>query len=291
MSRDGERGANRRPARATVELDEGPGLPEARWHAPEQIGFPVARVAPPVAGRGLTVAAGVVALVVGLAVLKPWGPDPGRQPAVAPAPPALATEPPPPAPPAPRPTADLSPEGVAGPVCLGPSGWRIASLETWRDRDVRVWRAIEPLAGATGPLDPAIPTVPVVGFEIEALGWCAPAFGPGRPGGPERVAGWAVVNGVAQALELRRVLPESGTTHLAALYVPRSPCLPQDPCPSTEPGEPGASDQPWAPGRIVFRYEDIGSGAVLWLGADIVLYDVALPAAPSPVSAEVLPAP
>jgi hypothetical protein len=154
---------------------------------------------------------------------------------------------------------------VAGPICHGAGAWRIASLETWRGQDVRVWRAVEPIADADGPIDPAIPTVPVVGDAVAALGWCAPAYGPERPIGPTRIDGWVVLDGAAEELELQRVLPIRGTTHLAALYVPVAPCPLGATCP---PGR-DAEAQRWTTGRVVFRYEDLGAATVAWFGADV----------------------
>jgi hypothetical protein len=234
----------------------------------EQIGFPDSPVRPPVADRGLSVAAGFVALLIGIAVLKPWGAPSADSPVVVP-PRAAATPLGPQIPPTtPRPTDD-SAEGVAGPVCLGAGAWRVASLETWRDQDVRVWRAIEPITDADGPLDPAIPTVPVAGTQVEALGWCAPAFGPERPIGPEQVDCWIVIDGIAQRLRLRRVLPVRGTTHLAALYVPTAACPLEATCSPPKAGPAGGS---WTAGRVVFRYADQGGATTVWFGADVELY-------------------
>ena len=228
--------------------------------APEQIGFPVTPVRPPIAERWLSIAGAFVALLIGLAFLKPWGaagdaptPPPRR---------VIATPTP-----APRPTDD-SAEGLAGPVCLEPGAWRIASVETWRDSQVRVWRAIEPVTEASGPLDPAIPTVPLFGLEVQALGWCAPAYGPERPVGPAQVDAWIVIDGVADEVELRQVLPARGTTALAGLYVPMARCALGATC---APTATRLVPQRWETGRVVFRYEDRGAAATLWFGADVEL--------------------
>jgi hypothetical protein len=231
--------------------------------APEQIGFPVTPVHQPMGGRGLAMTGWLVALVVGLAFLKPWGPA-GDQPT--PGPPAVVA--PANTAPTPRPTDDDTAEGLAGPICLGASGWRIASLERWRNHDVRVWRAIEPMVEASGPLDPRIPTAPLFGLEVEALGWCAPAYGPGRPVGPARVDGWIVIGGIAHELGLRQTLPSRGTTALAALYVPVAPCALGTSC---SPAQTRSLIQRWDTGRVVFRYEDRGAAATVWFGAEVEL--------------------
>ena len=142
--------------------------------------------------------------------------------------------------PAPRPTDD-SAEGLAGPVCLGPGAWRIASVETWRDPTSASGGRSSRSPTASGPLDPAIPTVPLFGLEVQALGWCAPAYGPERPVGPAQVDAWIVIDGVADELELRQVLPARGTTALAGLYVPVAPCALGAACaPSADAARPAA---------------------------------------------------
>jgi len=256
--------------------DAAPETPGPGRLAPELIGFPVTPVRPPIPGGGLSIAGALVALLVVLAFLKPWdaaGDTPTGPPL------AIATTT---VVPTTRPIDD-SAEELAGPVCLGASGWRIASLETWRDQDVRVWRAIEPVTDAAGPLDPAIPTVPLFGLEVQALGWCAPAFGAERPVGPAQVDGWIILDGIAHLLELRQVLPARGTTALAGLYVPVSPCALGVPC---APAQTRFVTQRWETGRVVFRYEDRGAATAVWFGADVELSVAAEPSAtatPPPV--------
>ena len=189
----------------------------------------------------------------------------------------------------PQPTEDTA-VGLAGPVCLGADAWRVASLETWREQDVRVWRAVEPIADAIGPLDPAIPTVPVVAIAVEALGWCAPGYGPERPVGPVLVEGWIVIDGVASELELRQVVPAGGTTPLAALYQPIARCALGESC---TPQQTRRVPQRWVAGRVVFRYEDRGAAAAVWFGADVELYAPAgrPPRRPQRLAARLIAAP
>ena len=203
----------------------------------------------------------LVALFLGLSILKPWGAI-GDQPTPPPRP-FTATATPAPV----EPTSD-TPEGLAAPVCLGAGAWRLASLETWRAQDVRVWRALEPLGEASGPLDPAIPVVPVIALDVGALGWCAPAYGPEEPVGPADVQAWTIVDGSASRLPLLRVLPTHGETPIAALYVPLTPCDAAGPCPSTF---SWIRRRSWASGLVVFRYEDAGTGRIAWFAADIEL--------------------
>lgn len=204
-----------------------------------------------------------------VAVVKPWGI--GALASETPGPQAQAT----PAPVTPAPTADLSADGLAAPICLGTGGWRVASIETWRTQDVRVWRAIEPIADASGPLDPAIPSVPIVAIVLPALGWCAPAFGPNRPVGPAFVTAWNVADGRTTELLLHQVQPASGSTPIAALYEPLTRCPQPSIC---VPLLPEPVPAPWGAGRIVFRYVD-GTGTSAWFAADVELLTEPAPSA------------
>jgi hypothetical protein len=214
------------------------------------------------------VALGIVVLAV--AILKPWGwglAEPSAPIGVAPAVPVVATS---------IPTEDRTAEGLAAPICLGTGGWRVISLETWRTQDVRVWRAIEPIEGASGPLDPAIPSVPIVALQLVALGWCAPAFGPDMPIGPADVAAWTVHGDVAMQIDLRQVRPIDGVTPIAALYVPLSLCPEPTIC---APLLPSPEPRPWASERVVFRYRDVPVDRSVWFAADITI--LAPPTAPA----------
>lgn len=233
---------------------------DANAPAPEVSMLPV-RARP--ADSRLGPALGAVALLVALAILKPWGggsPNATLAPNRFAAPTEGAINP--------APTEDRSADGLAGPICLGAGGWQIATLERWRTQDVRVWRAIEPLAAATGPTDPAIPSVAVVAIEISGLGWCAPAYGPDRPAGPDTVTAWSVHGGTATEIELAQVRPTAGTTPLAALYVPLTRCPDPGMC---LPLLPAPVPRPWTSGRVVFRYLDEGTGHVVWLAADVTI--------------------
>jgi hypothetical protein len=222
--------------------------------------FGVARVRPRAGNTRIAGVLWVVSALIVVAIVKPWGI--GEPAAVAPVRPLIS----PTTTPTPVPTSDLSADGLAGPICLGTGAWRVASLETWRTQDVRVWRAIEPVLDASGPLDPTIPSVPIVAVTLPALGWCAPAYGDGRPVGPASVTAWLVRDGVAAELALRQVRPASGATPIAALYVPLTRCPEPTTCASPLP-EPVPA--PWSTGRVVFRYVDEGFARTHWFAADV----------------------
>ena len=222
--------------------------------------FNIQRVRSHPADTRLSLATGVAVLLVTLAILKPWGSL--GVPATAPPRPIVTAEP------VGSPAATATtPEGLAGPVCLGTGGWRIASLETWRTQDVRVWRALEPAVDAIGPLDQAIPVVPIIALEVQAMGFCAPAYGPDKPVGPANVAAWRVEDGRATDLPLLQVLPEEGTTPYAALYRPLGGCNAAGSCPGVFP----RVARPWETGRVVFRYTDEGMASVAWFAVDLTI--------------------
>jgi hypothetical protein len=235
---------------------------------------PAFRVVTVRAGAGNTRVAGAlwtVSALILVAIVKPWGI--GEPAAVVPARQAIV----PTTVPTAVPTIDLSANGLAAPICLGTGGWRVASLEAWRTQDVRVWRAIEPVVDATGPLDPTIPSVPIVAVRLVALGWCAPAYGDGRPAGPATVTAWHVRDRIATELALHQVQPASGATPIAALYIPLTRCPEPSTCDPLLPQPVAAS---WSTGRVVFRYADEGLARSHWFGADIEIME--MPASPEP---------
>ena len=96
-------------------------------------------------GRALELLWVLVAALVVLAIAKPWD-------VASPVAPYLPAWPVRPATAGPPPTADLSPEGVAEPVCLGTAGWRVTTIETWRLEAARpVAVALRRVAPTNGP--------------------------------------------------------------------------------------------------------------------------------------------
>lgn len=232
-------------------------------------------VRPPIdEGRLSTTLAGVLVLLA-VVILKPWGggaAEPTGPVARATTEAAAVT---------PVPTEDRTAVGLALPICLGTGAWRVASLETWRTQDVRVWRAIEPVDTAAGPLDAAIPSVPIGAIQLTALGWCAPAYGPDMPIGPAAVTAWTVSGGVATPLELQQVRPADGVTPIAALYVPLTLCPEPTLC---APSMPSPAPRPWVTERVVFRYRDTATGHVDWFAADVEIIKEREGAASSPAA-------
>src|SRR4051794_34864163 len=174
-----------------------------------------------------------------------------------------------------RATSDVTPEGLAAPVCLGTEAWRIATVETWQlviagtieTQQVRVWRAIEPVATAVGPEDTRIPIAAIASMEVDALGWCAPSSGPQRGDDRVEVTMWRLgPTGAAAEVPLRRVAPIVGETPFAALYKEVTDCVVGFGCSGS--GVPLLAPT-WAAGRYVLRYVEPATSRTWWFGADL----------------------
>ncbi|HEV7809763.1 MAG TPA: hypothetical protein VGO64_04120, partial [Candidatus Limnocylindrales bacterium] len=152
--------------------------------------------------------------------------------------------------------------------CADPLGWRVYSHESWTDERVRAWHRLDPVAGATGPLDPGIPVVGI-GSGTTALGYCSPWSGSERPPADASVVAWRIVDGdgtsgdgagardrQAEPLALRSIAPTVPTV-LGALYaiVPNGLA-------STAPELTG-----WEPGEVVFAMR--GSSWQRWWAVNL----------------------
>src|SRR5215210_9113 len=209
----------------------------------------------------------ILVVFVLVAIAKPWGDEAPSTAGV-----AATLGPLRPATPAPTaaklsaaPTTAVDGAAAVADFCLEPGSWRTATIETWRDQTVRVWRAVSPVP-ATGPEDPAIPTVPAVGSSIPAIGYCAPGEGSDRPIGPVDVDAWRLGVGGATRVDLRPVTPRGAESAFGGLYRP--------------PGSgPAAS---WSDGIIVFRHADEGTGVERWFGIEIRGVEEPSSASPAP---------
>lgn len=146
----------------------------------------------------------------------------------------------------------------AGPLvalfCLDPESWRIATVERWRDQTIRVWRAIEPTAVASGPNDPRIPVFPVVSEGVTELGWCAPVVGPDRPVGLATVEAWQRTAGRSMAIRTSGTRATGVGLSFGGLYSP--------------PG--GVGDEVWPDGSYVFRFRE-PTGRERWFAVEVEL--------------------
>ncbi len=233
----------------------------------------------------------VVAVLVALSVLRPWGAmraqtRPGSSssasstlglPAGAQAAATL--------------TAASSPRPSIGPdrIRCSEDSAQLVSLDRLGDWTVRTWIDALPVV-ATGPADPAIGMVVLESPAVLGIGMCLPAVdgspspGPGGAGaalvdrGVPVVEAWATVNGQMRSIPIEALHADRGAPDLAILYRPSLPTAdrpapqpvaasPLDgitPVPAGPGGSlPASRDQPpqaWPPGRYVLRLAPMPSG-------------------------------
>ena len=233
----------------------------------------------PAAERWLTVAA----IFVLVAIAKPWGGVesageggrsgglPGESPSSSASAPVLVTA---------SPTVwPGAVEAAVSAICLDPGGWRFASIELWRDQTIRVWRAIDPVATATGPDDPTIPLIVVVSEGLPELGWCAPVVEDDPAIVSARVDAWRRTASGSAVIRLVRSHPPNGNSPFGALYGP--PPSPATLAAPTDPESGGAdvngSSAPaqtplhsWLDGTYVFRY-GTAAGVEAWFAVQVEL--------------------
>ena len=231
---------------------------------------------------GRWVAIVVIALVV--AIAKPWagsqsadpdatGGQPGGRPSDAEG--SLLT-------PMPTPTVRIgSVEPAVSAFCLDPGGWRLASIELWRDQTIRVWRALEP-AAAIGPDDPTIPVIVVVSEGLPELGWCAPVIENDLPSRSATVKAWRRMASGSVSIRLDRSRPTDADSSFGALYGP--PATPAigaaraiPPDSESAGADAGGSPNPlpaptdsWVDGIYVFRY-GTAEGFEVWFAVQVEL--------------------
>jgi hypothetical protein len=237
--------------RDTARLDTPPGgQPRERAFAPTKI--EAAR--PPV---GMWLALTLIALAA--VVVKPWAPDvPGAHPGGGV---AVTSGTPVPSGPSPIPTVRPDTAGsLVALFCLDPYSWRIATIERWRDQTIRVWRAIDPVARASGPDDPRIPIFPVVSEGVTELGWCAPVVGPDRPVGVATITVWRRTPEGSVAIRVTSTRATGVGSSFGGLYLP----------PGNEDGNGDGDASVWPDGGYVFRYRE-PDGRERWFAVEVEL--------------------
>lgn len=200
-------------------------------------------------GHGPSAVVAVIGLFLAVAWIKPW-------PVAAPAPPRGAAAP------------TIAPTSTPDPLsnlkyhCQEPSGWRVYARERWGGRLLRSWRTLDPARAATGPLDPAIPVVPL-GASISSLGYCSPWNTLERPPAGAVVEVWRLTPaaGPAAGWSASQVRPGTSepapATILAGLFGP----------PAGSGGSERAASISWTTGRWVFAIR--ASGFERWWAIDI----------------------
>jgi hypothetical protein len=213
-------------------------------------------------GRTVPTVTVVVALLVGVALLKPWGPlfPAAHVPAGSSGVETGASAPVTPSP-SPPPT-----------ECAFAGGWRVFALgrpdrpagatdEPLRPADignpVRRWLEVEPLTVARGPDDSRIPFVTIVSDRIGGIGYCPPPDGTDGPPPDARFEAWSLdATGIATALPLRAVTVAPASIIEVGIFVRAD--------------EPDGDRARWDPGRYVFAIASTeGEGYARWFGVEI----------------------
>ena len=185
----------------------------------------------------------VIAAFLGAALWKPWASPAGPRPLVQAPPTPVPSE---------RPA--RASDGALATLredCDEPAGWRVYSHEAFVGQIVRVWRHVEPIDAATGPLDRELPIVPA-GPANRGLGYCAPWSGPESPRGDGVVSAWQIVRRAGQP-DTARLLPlvpvaASPNDVRGALYAG----------PGAKSGGAAGRLPSWPAGRYVFAFRAAG---------------------------------
>jgi hypothetical protein len=215
-------------------------------------------------GRDPTVV--VVALVglLAIALLKPWGePRPAIR---APSDPVAAATSTASSgarvvgPPSARPRAVSAVERL----CYQPTRWWIAAIVRWPGQTVQTREAL-PAVSADGPLDPVIPFETIHSRRVQAIGYCAPAFGFERPPDDATVAVWRLDSRAAVQIQ-PPALPTMGGSILGALWSP-----PSGPMATLTAIADRGESVTWATGRYVFTIQGDRGVYDRWIGVEVVL--------------------
>jgi hypothetical protein len=217
-------------------------------------GAPVA----PVGGSGSRlplIVIGVLAGALALAIAKPWAGSPSGAASSPRTADARTTEPPPAISPPPGPS-------IADTVCHAETGWRLSTIETNNGRPIKTWYSVAPVA-ATGPSDPAMPTIRIYAESLQRLGYCA-GLAAGLPVAVTSASGWrsSPVGTPAPIPLVRATEPGFDDSELGALFLP-------------PPSVAGATPGDWPPGRYVFAVRTRPApGDRLWFAAEVIAVGV-----------------
>ncbi len=190
-------------------------------------------------------------------------------------------------------TGASSPRPSVGPdqILCSADGAQLVSLDRLGAWTVRTWIDAVPVIAA-GPTDPAISVVALESPAVLGIGMCLPAVagaGSRLPGsgvprsamadrGTPVVGAWTAVGGQMRSLPIEALRPDAGAPDLAILYRPSRPGIDQlalqrgaashgdriTPAPETPGGGALAvgdqSPLAWPPGRYVLRLAPVRSG-------------------------------
>jgi hypothetical protein len=184
----------------------------------------------------------IVALVLlGLLVVKPWGPTP--EPATAPGPAASVAP---------------TPEVLFNDLPCSGHMWLVEADTRWAGQVVRSW-ILTDASTATGPTDPGIEFVVVAAQQVLSIGYCPAYRDDSRP--HDTVTIYRLAPTVAEVPTEPVRVPKEADAAANDLFAPRA-----------TPGPSGAAGGPisWGPGRYVMRIQG-PEGYLRWLGVEIRL--------------------
>ncbi len=220
----------------------------------------------------------LVAVLLLVAIVKPWPGGSAGATAAAPSASPASSEEETPA----RPAGALAPDPSAEPTlppdavpCVAPDGWRLVTLGTWFGRPVRTWLAVDVITSAVGPTDPRIGFVRAGQAPLQGLGTCRPVQTVGTvEGRTDRapsllVRAWRLTAGSGEpvALGLAPTGPRAPSSSAAQLYGLDG-----------SPGWGSPTPAPWEPGRYVVQVEAADLRTTAWIGLTLL----AASASPAP---------
>jgi hypothetical protein len=195
-------------------------------------------------GRRAERIAWIGAILVVLAIMKPWGSL--GTPATADRPQFRATD-------KPAPTEDVVAPELP---CIG-GRWSIEADERWVGTVVRTW-VLTDAVEALGPFDERIHFATVAAQQIISLGFCPP-FHDAEPGVTVTIFRLDATEGVQIVDTVSVQMPKESEAMANVLYRP-----------APEPGASAGSNPMWQAGRYVLRI-DAADSYRRWLGVDVRL--------------------
>jgi hypothetical protein len=222
-------------------------------------------------GRPLAVA-GLIAAIIGLGLLKPWGNEPAASPALGPiaASPASAE----------GRTSRATPDGAGLPFAIHPAGsqdppddtsgpcyygraWRLFTTEPSDVGIVRTWYALAPVE-AVGPTDSRISAIVIHSNTIDQLGYCS--VPQSAQGAVVATSVWRLAPGAPPvAIAPEPIGPAGSATASGVIFTPPTTTLS-----SPAAGSSAAGPVPsWSPAEYVFVVRLADSNTSEWFAVEI----------------------
>ncbi len=146
--------------------------------------------------------------------------------------------------------------------CVGGAHWVLVTDEVQGARRVRSWIRIDPVIGATGPDDPAIPWIRVGADAVEGIGVCVP-YAPRYP------AATVPPDAAGSTLVVRRAVTTGGVRRWQTVpLVPWAGEMSADGGFVVAPS--GPSGGAWVEGDYIVEVRPAGVGPSAWIGVRVV---------------------